>query len=481
MSPYVIPSDTVTAGQYGHIAHHNNLSDAVSAAAGYNVTNAAYAGGAKGDGTADDTAAINAALAAAGAAGGGVVILPPGTYKTTGTVSIAADNVTLRGHGWHSVIQPAAGSNFDAISTPLPPAAGSSGYIRNYIGVENLMVDQSNMNGNGTTAGQGNGIHFYGARYSVIDRVYVLRSPNWAVLIDGDNTAPGFNFSYDNLVSRCVFDICNANIYMTGSEACDFTQNRFKWCGTATNAAQPANGSQDTNALHLRLGGGMAYVAGNIFGKGGTYTTECIRCSNSATYRIIGNRFDGVRNTAAKMNAGNCMFAFNQLSSPNQVGLGFGIQIGSNNNAVIGNTFDTVAGAIVYAYAIGESGGPFTGNRISGNYLLAGTSGTILQNAGSSNQIDDNPGYNPVGKIGSPPSVPASGSSAANTTGVDCFVFVTCGAGVSVSAVSVGGQAYPNPGTVSAATTSTAIRVPAGQTITLTYAGGTPTWTWFGD
>jgi len=481
MSPYVIPSDTVTAGQYGHIAHHNNLSDAVSAAAGYNVTNAAYAGGAKGDGAADDTAAINAALAAAGTAGGGVVILPPGTYKTTGTVSIAADNVTLRGHGWHSVIQPAAGSNFDAISTPLPPAAGTSGYIRNYIGVENLMVDQSNMNGNGTTAGQGNGIHFYGARYSVIDRVYVLRSPNWAVLVDGDNTAPGFNFSYDNLVSRCVFDICNANIYMTGSEACDFTQNRFKWCGTATNAAQPANGSQDTNALHLRLGGGMAYVAGNIFGKGGTYTTEAIRCSNSAPYRIIGNRFDGVRNTAAKMNAGNCMFAFNQLSSPNQVGLGFGIQVGSSNNAIIGNTFDTVAGAIAYSYAIGESGGPFTGNRISGNYLLAGTSGTILQNAGSANQIDDNAGYNPVGKVGSPPSVPASGSAATNTTGADCFVFVTCAAGVSVSAISVGGQAYPNPGTVSAATTSTAIRVPAGQTITLTYAGGTPTWTWFGD
>jgi hypothetical protein len=223
-------------------------------------------------------------------------------------------------------------------------------------------------------------------------------------------------------------------------------------------------------------------VAGNIFGKGGTYTTECIRCSNSATYRIIGNRFDGVRNSCIKMNAGNVMFAFNQLSSPCQAGTSnYGVQIGSSNNAVIGNTFDTVAGAIVYAYAIGESGGPFSNNRISGNYLLAGTSGTILQNAASSNQIDDNPGYNPVGKIGSPPAVPASASAATNTTGVDCFVFVTCGAGVSVSAISVGGQAYPNPGTVSAATTSTAIRVPAGQTITLTYAGGTPTWAWFGD
>jgi hypothetical protein len=448
------------------------------------VTDQAYGGGAAGDGTTDDTAAINAAISAAATAGGGVVLFPPGTYKTTGALTIGGDNIILRGSGWDTVIKPAAGSNFDVIATPVPGTAGTSGFIRNYIGVENLVIDQSNMNGNGTTTGQGNGIHWYGTRYSRIDNVFVNKSPNWAVLIDGDNTAPGFNFGYDNLVTRCVFDICNAGCYMIGSEACDFVENRFKWAGTATNAQQPANtanGGQDTNALHLRLGGGMAYVAGNIFGKGGTYTTEAIRCSNSAPYRIIGNRFDGVRNAAIKMNAGNAMFAYNQLSSPNQVGLGFGVQIGSSNNAVIGNTFDTVAGAIAYSYAIGEAGGPFTGNRISGNYLLAGTSGTISQNAGSANQIDHNPGYNPVGKIGSPPAVPASGSAATNTTGVDCFVFVTCGAGVSVSAISVGGQAYPNPGTVSASATSTAIRVPAGQTITLTYAGGTPTWTWFGD
>src|SRR5262252_2072306 len=144
--PFTIPPDTRAVGTPDPPGDMNKTADTLTALAAFNVQNAAYAGGAAGDGTTDDTAAINAAISAAGGAGGGVVILPPGTYKTTGTVSIAADNVTLRGHGWHSVIQPAAGSNFDAISTPLPPAAGTSGYIRNYIGVENLMVDQSNMN-----------------------------------------------------------------------------------------------------------------------------------------------------------------------------------------------------------------------------------------------------------------------------------------------------------------------------------------------
>lgn len=46
------------------------------------VRDTGFAGGARGDGTTDDTRAIQAALDAAGAAGGGTVVLPPGTYLT---------------------------------------------------------------------------------------------------------------------------------------------------------------------------------------------------------------------------------------------------------------------------------------------------------------------------------------------------------------------------------------------------------------
>ena len=61
--------------------------------------------GAKGDGLADDTPALNAAVAAAPV--GGVIYLPPGTYKTTGwlitkTVSIVADTPFLYGSGSQS-------------------------------------------------------------------------------------------------------------------------------------------------------------------------------------------------------------------------------------------------------------------------------------------------------------------------------------------------------------------------------------------
>ena len=69
--------------------------------------------GAKGDGLADDTAALNAAVAAAPV--GGVIYLPPGTYKTTGwlinkTVSLIADTPFLYGSGSQAATVKAAGS-----------------------------------------------------------------------------------------------------------------------------------------------------------------------------------------------------------------------------------------------------------------------------------------------------------------------------------------------------------------------------------
>jgi len=52
-----------------------------------------------GDGTTDDTSAIQAAIDAAGAAGGGFVFFPPGVYITTATITVNEDNVRLIGSG----------------------------------------------------------------------------------------------------------------------------------------------------------------------------------------------------------------------------------------------------------------------------------------------------------------------------------------------------------------------------------------------
>jgi hypothetical protein len=54
---------------------------------------------AKGNGIADDYAAITAAITAAKAAGGGIVDFGNGTYRTSGTVLVDGSNITIRGKG----------------------------------------------------------------------------------------------------------------------------------------------------------------------------------------------------------------------------------------------------------------------------------------------------------------------------------------------------------------------------------------------
>jgi hypothetical protein len=372
----------------------------------------------------------------------------------------------LQGAGFSSIIKPISGS-FDVISTAIPGSAGLSGYTRNYIGVEKLMIDCSNMTG--TTAGQGNAIHWYGARWGFVRDVFFKSCKNWAVLLDGDNTGPGNNFSYNNDIRRCIFDLCNANVQQTNSEANDVTQCQFKWCGGTTAAAQPVFGSTSTTGRHLWAGSGYLYASGNVFGNGGTYASSAIQCDNSGPCRIENNRFDQVRAQAVVLNGGNHIVIGNQFSNPASQGGNPGVQVGSSNNIIEGNKWDTTAGGPNYTYAIAESGGPFTGNVIQGNNIVAGLTGTISQNATSQNHIAKNAGYNPTGKL-TAPGIPATTVAQNNYFGVDCMVLVTGG---TVSNIAIGGQ---NTGQ-----TTGWFRVPSGSSITLTYTVVPTSWTWWGD
>lgn len=75
-----------------------NISAAVGGLGGmfFNVKSPAY--GAIGDGTADDSSAIQNAMTAAQAAGGGIVYFPAGTYKVTQTLNVGT-KVSLMGVG----------------------------------------------------------------------------------------------------------------------------------------------------------------------------------------------------------------------------------------------------------------------------------------------------------------------------------------------------------------------------------------------
>jgi hypothetical protein len=82
---FTLPPDTRSVGSGNPPADMNAVVDAVTAmGAGYNVLNAAFAGGADPAGTSDSAAAFNAAQAAIPAAGG-FIYLPAGTYKLAST------------------------------------------------------------------------------------------------------------------------------------------------------------------------------------------------------------------------------------------------------------------------------------------------------------------------------------------------------------------------------------------------------------
>ena len=102
---YTIPPDTRAQGNTGHIADHDNIADMLTLLAGggatFNVKNTAYGGGATGNGTTDDTSAINAAISACISAGGGIVAFPAGTYKVSSAlvVNTSPASITLMGTG----------------------------------------------------------------------------------------------------------------------------------------------------------------------------------------------------------------------------------------------------------------------------------------------------------------------------------------------------------------------------------------------
>lgn len=82
--------------------------------------------------------------------------------------------------------------------------------------------------------------------------------------------------------------------------------------------------------------------------------------------------------------------------------------------------------------------------------------------------------WNPIGPQ-TPPSVPSSGTPLLNPFPYDCWVYITAGTGATVQPQLNGA----NIGPAIVSTTTGPVFIPANQTITLTYTGGTVTWLWF--
>lgn len=101
------------------------IQQAVSGNVYINVKNAPYS--AAGDGSTDDTSAINSAILAASALGGATVFFPPGSYLTTAAINLKA-NVGLLGSGVNVTTIKRQTSNFTLLD--LENSAGAEYFVQ---------------------------------------------------------------------------------------------------------------------------------------------------------------------------------------------------------------------------------------------------------------------------------------------------------------------------------------------------------------
>lgn len=481
-------------------AESNNQNAAILALEkyGYSAYNVKTYGGAKGNGTTDDTTAIQNTINAAQSAGGGTVFLPAGTYIVSSPLSITQPGVKVLGAGSNaSTIRPSSGFSGAAIIA-VTSANGTA--------ISDLGIVCANSTYSSNPAA--NGINVTTSYVAMLSNLYVAFVNGWGVQVSTSASATGYSPMLHNVFTTR----CKGGIHILGVSPNTSIGATLTNC--AGDQAQAAEAFLIEDAVDVQMvncggysvgsgiasvhvkGGGFIYCTTGDFGASNATTGACFLLENSANTNL-----GSVAITATTVQKGSTGLLVNGGGNILVEGChvyynyGHGINLaGGSQIVIVGNTFiNNNQNGAANTYDLLDNcfnpvivqGNMFLSPAGSGVGQVAQAVKTVTQNAWYMNNVfggasganafsgtpavaRGNVGYNPVGSLAAP-AVPASGTAQTNTLGVDATVFVTGG---TVSAVAIGGT---NTGL-----TSGTFRVPAGQTITLTYSVA-PTWTWFGD
>jgi Pectate lyase superfamily protein len=194
--------------------------------------------GATGNGTTDDTAAIQAAINACGAAGGGTVFFPPGTYACASALTVTYSYVTLRGPGY----------GFSAVLAYKPGTTrtaavvfGTTALLQS-CNVIDLSIDAGASGA--LQSGSGHGIVFRvnnGTMQNVI--VQYTYEDAFHIALDGEFSAT----MYDVTMSNCYAQYPGANgLYIDANvENSEFTTCKF----VGGNTLETPTGTYGINCL----------------------------------------------------------------------------------------------------------------------------------------------------------------------------------------------------------------------------------------
>jgi len=403
--------------------------------------------GATGNGSSDDTSAIQAAVTAAISAsvsGGCIVYFPIGIYMIASPITIPGGIYILGAGMGGTIIRAAASSTMNAmLTTP-------TGQFSYEITVSDIQLDGNSTNSATVT----NGFYGYGLTDSIIQRVRVVQVSGNGIQLDGSPTFLGTANKVVNSFAR----VCGIGLLTTSGstdtliQGCDF--------GDCTGQAYYIGGSNSSLVGSIGWGSltGCSIDASTIL----TWIDGC---------RFDNNELNGLYIAGKNTQVTGCLFEANSHASS---GTKAGIEVVSGaGNVLITGTRSigvTTVGTTQQSYGLLLDAGRVGPATIADCDFTGNGSGGLSYTAVSGDRISNVTGFSPAGPQ-TPPGVPASTTPLTNPFPFDCTVYLTGG---TISNVALGGTS------IGSTYGYGGVRVAAGQTITLTYSS-TPTWAWIGD
>lgn len=464
--------------------------------------------GATGNGSTYDAAAINRALAAVAAVGDAALLIPPGAYLLDAPITVpAATNMTILGYGKASMLLP--GPAFAGAALILY-AGGAS--------LKRLTIRDLFLSGQSTTYSNNpacDGIQLNSdVQDTLIAGVEFAYLNGWALqLLTGSSgyigyhqmsnclarqgaygyraasLQPGTDRSGGLLWSNLVADNCQAGDCYQFNEVTDNVMTNCQGYSQAGSSIH-ITGCAFMYIQNCDLGGAAPAAPCVVLDKGSVHSNDHIHLEGLLIQKgTVGLALTAVAHTRIL----GCDLYYNQghgLQYNDDASNGSvivqGCQFDQNNTSGAASQYDldnlSTHGQLLvrdnhFATPVGSGAGTVAASVASPNYwqgldvqsnVFSGGSPVSSPAMIQKSIWRGNSGYNPLGSLAAP-GVPASGTAQQNDRTVDCMVLVTGG---TVSNVALGG--------VNTGQTSGWFRVPALQTITLTYTVA-PTWAWYGD
>lgn|GEM_PF-941387 len=353
--------------------------------------------GATGNGTTDDTIAIQAAITAAKTSTQ-TLFFPPGTYMISSSLNVGGGfpgALQIHGAGWNSQIKLANNANCYI-------------FVLNDVYTPGLVISDLYLNCNGANqTSESGGIDAYGAVHCRFERLQIDTPFYDGIFLHKDGTG---TFGHDNLIHACWFvNGKNAAGPGQGLEIFEADENFVVNCvfgdnGNPNNTYPWHNGAQYSGPFQAYESAGLQHFLGNNFVNGGQGITM-MRTIGSRS-QFINNTFDGGSGNQLHINSTACLIQGNNFvnigSAASSGNPKAGLYLDSQpRNMVIGNVFSPIAGGSGYAQAgIWTDFNADNNNIINNVFSLDGISGGAwqtgpikLNTGGGHNTIKDNDGF----------------------------------------------------------------------------------------